>query len=393
MASSLESTGRVKVLMALEGVLGGTLRHLDYLLRFAPRDEFDIHLAVSAWRAPHVREDFRRWAGDGWSVHEIPMVREISPLSDAWALRELHALCRQERFHVVHTHCAKAGFLGRLAARMTGARTVHTPHVFPFSHDMSAVKRALYLRFERTAARWTDRFVLLSRYQLNLLLEAGLAEAQRAVIIPNGAGPEDFRCPSRREARRRLGLGAGEQVVLFAGRFRQQKGLDVLLEAARRLAGMKGLRVLVVGEGPLAFWLKSQVAALGLKEVVSVHGLASEMSLYYAACDVVAMPSRAEGMPYVLLEAKAAERPVVATLVTGMEEFIEHGRDGFLVAPDNAEALADALRQLLAQPQLLSGAGKEARRTFRQEWHAEVGAQRVFDVYRELARSGQEATR
>jgi len=384
--SKADENGRTKVLIAMEGVVGGTLRHIEYLLRFADPEEFDVHLAVSARRAPHAREDFRRWTEAGRQVHEVPMHREISPLGDLLALRKVLALCRAERFDVVHTHCAKAGFLGRVAARLTGARTIHTPHVFPFSHDMCEAKRLLYLGLEKLAARWTDRFVLLSEYQINLLLEHSLARPERAVVIPNGILPEEFAGVSREEARRELDLRAEDRVVLFAARLREQKAPDVMLGASRRLADtMPGLRVLIVGEGPLERQVKAELKSEALAKVVRFHGLTDRMPLYYAACDLVAMPSRAEGMPYVLLEAKAAGRPVIAALVSGMEEFIEQGCDGFLVPPDNAEALADLLAKVLRDPKGLGEAGKRAREGFRDEWRAEKSAERLFDLYRELA--------
>ena len=380
--------GRIKVLVALEGVLGGTLRHLDLLLRYTDPAEFDVHLALSAHRAEHVHADFARWQADGWTVHEIDMCREIRPARDLRAFMALRALCLRERFGVVHTHCAKAGFLGRLAGRIAGARTVHTPHVFPFSHDIAPFKRGIYRRLERMAARWTDRFILLTDYQLNLLLAAGIAPAERATIIPNGVTPDQFEGLDRREARRELAIDPDAPVALFAGRFREQKGVDVLVEAARLLGGRgTGLRIVIVGEGPQEGWLREQIARPPLAGMLLLHGLTDRMPLYYAACDMVVMPSRAEGMPYVALEAKAAGRPVVATLVTGMEKLIEHGRDGFLVPPENPEALAGILAELAADRERLERAGRRAREGLTPRWHAETCARAVHKVYRELASS------
>ena len=384
--SSSTPDDRIKVLIAMEGVLGGTLRHLDYLLRFTDPREFDVHLAVSAHRAPHVRAYFRRWIHDGRRVHEVAMRREISPDADLRALRRFTTLCRRERFDVVHTHCAKAGFLGRMAARAAGARTIHTPHVFPFSHVGGPVARELYLALERLAARWTNRFVLLSNYQLNVLLDARLADADRAALVPNGIVPEEFVGPSRDEARRQLSLPAEAPIALFAGRFREQKGLDVLVEAASCLEGAPpDLQIVIVGEGPLGEWLEEQIEARGLAERVIVHGLADAMAPYYAACDVVVMPSRAEGMPYVLLEAKAAGRPAVASLVSGMEEFIEHGRDGWLVPPENPDALAGTMAEVLCDRAATEQAGRRARESLRPEWHAGRTAEHIQELYRALA--------
>ena len=366
--------------------MGGTLRHLDYLLRFADPAEFDIHLALSARRAPRVRDNFARWQAGGWRVHEIPMRREPRPWADLRAFCRLLALCWRERFAVVHTHCAKAGFIGRLAGKLSGSRTVHTPHVFPFSHQGGDVARSAYLLLEKVAARWTDRFVLLSNYQLNILLEAGLADAGRAVVVPNGIVPQEWQAPDRDGARRALGLHEGARVALFAGRFRWQKGLDILLDAAGLLKGrVGGLQIVIVGEGPLGAWLHAEIARRSLGDIVRVHGRTDRMPLYHAACDLLVMPSRAEGMPYVLLEAKAAGRSAVATLVTGMEEFIEHGRDGFLVPPENPEALADTLAQVLSSPSLLAETGVAARRSLRPEWHVQWSVGRTLDLYRELA--------
>jgi len=377
---------RIKVLISMEGVLAGSLRHLQYLLRFADPRKFDLQLAVSAERAPHVREDFQRWRDAGWRVHEIPMRREIGPVADLRAFAALSALCQRERFDVVHTHCAKAGFLGRLAARRAGARTVHTPHVFSFTHVGGDAARAVFLALERRAARWTDRFILLSNYQLNVLLDSGLAEPQRAVVVPNGIVPEEFAGPERAQARKTLGLARDVRIALFVGRFRLQKGLDILLGAADALRPhLPGLCVVVVGEGPLESWLRTQIRARGLSGVVDLRGPSERIETYYAACDLVVMPSRAEGMPYVMLEAKAAARPVVAALVSGMEEFVEHGVDGFLVPPENPEALAATLREALGQPGLLAQMGERARAGWRRAWNAPHAVASICAVYEELA--------
>ena len=377
---------RVKVLIALEGVIGGALRHLDLLLRHTDPEQFDLHLAVSARRSAHVREDFRRWREAGWAVHEIEMRREASPPADLRALAALVALCRRERFQVVHTHCAKAGFLGRPAGRIWGARTVHTPHVFPFSHDFPRARRALYLRLERLAARWTDRFIMLTEYQRNLLLQHRLAPAERAVVVPNGIEPDEFGREDQASARAALGLAGGAAVALFAGRFTEQKGSDVLLEAARLLqARGAGPVVVAVGEGPQERRLREQIELHRLGDRVLLRGWSDKMPLYYAACDLVVMPSRAEGLPYVVLEAKAAARPVLASLVCGMEELIEHGRDGWLVPPQNPEALARLLAELCADRAELAAAGRRAREGLRPEWHADAWAARIHGIYRELA--------
>ncbi|MFP4028318.1 MAG: glycosyltransferase [Candidatus Brocadiia bacterium] len=378
-------TEKIKILIAMEGVLGGTLRHLDYLLRYADPEEFEIHLTVSANRAPHVRADFRRWSEGGWKVHEIAMRREPRPSIDLQTLRRVVRLCHQHRFDVVHTHCAKAGFIGRLAARCCGSPTIHTPHVFPFSHVGEGLERTMYLALERLAARWTDRFVVLSNYQKNVLIDSMPVDPARAELIPNGLLPEEWEGPDRRQAREALDLPLEARLALFAGRFRLQKGPDILLSAAEKMRrASEDLKIVMVGEGPMEDWIRSRIRSQGLSERVLFCGYSDSMPLYYAASDLVVMPSRAEGMPYVLLEAKAAGRPVVATLVTGMEEFVAHGKDGFLIPPEHPGALANTLQELLSSPERLKAVGKAARADFRECWEAPAAAEAVFNLYREL---------
>jgi glycosyltransferase involved in cell wall biosynthesis len=373
---------RPKVLIAMEPLFGGTLQHLEYLLAWLDPSEFEVHLAVSAERDPGVRGRFARWEAAGRRVHEVPMRRELAPLRDLRALVRLVRLCRRERFDLVHTHCAKAGFLGRLAARLSGSRVLHTPHVFPFDRGGSRAAEALYLALERLAARWTDRMVLLSRYQVNQVLRRHILPLERVSVVPNGVDAARFRPGDRTAARRALGLPADGPVALMLGRFCHQKGQDVLLAALRRLGAAAPLTVLV-GSGPQAESVRQGLRGLSGTCAVRVEGETDRPELWYAACDLVVMPSRYEGMPYVLLEAKSAGRPVAVSLVSGMEEFVRQGVDGFLLPPGDAEALAAVLGGLARAPQGCRAMGGEPG-GLRAEWTAERSARRVAGLYRAL---------
>ena len=377
---------RPSLLLVMEPLIGGTLRHLEYLLAHTSPDEFEVHLAVSAERAPAVRERFAAWGAAGFHMHEVAMRRAVCPVRDSVALGRLVALCRRERFDVVHTHSSKAGVLGRLAARLTGARTVHTPHVFAF--DRIAPGRC-YLAIERLAARWTDRLVVLSDYQLHQVYRYGLLPPERVSKVPNGVDPTLFGGCGRGAARVRLGLDADAGVALFMGRFCLQKGAETALAAAEMLlAGGERFVLAMVGTGPEESGLRRQVERAGLGRSVRFFGPTDEAPLFYAACDVVVAPSRYEGMSYVMLEAKAAGRAIVTTVVSGMEEFVRHGHDGFLIPPDNAEMLADALRGLAARREELDRMGGRGREGMPLAWHAEQTARALQAIYRAEAVAG-----
>ncbi|KPK60778.1 MAG: hypothetical protein AMK73_08050, partial [Planctomycetes bacterium SM23_32] len=377
--------------IAVEPLVGGALHHVQCLLDHTDAEEFDLHLAASAERDPSVRQRFRAWRKAGRRVHEVPMVRRIAPHRDAVAFERLLALCRGERFDVVHTHCAKAGFLGRLAGRLTGAATVHTPHVLPFGRGGGVAAEAVYLGLERLAGRWTDRLVLLSRYQQNLVLCHRLVPYERTVVIPNGIEPGAPGRLTKAQARRQLGLARNERVVLAAGRLCEQKGYDVLLDAVgHALGGGASLRVLIAGDGPLREELSERVRRQGLGQAVRLLGRVADLGPLYAACDLVAMPSRFEGMPYTMLQAQAAARPVAVSLVSGMEEFVGHGRDGFLLAPAAVEAWARLLVELAGMRGLLREMGRRARSRLKTRWPASRCVGELHGLYRLLAEAKRE---
>ena len=169
-------------------------------------------------------------------VVEMPMLRRPAPLTDLHALRQLTRLIRRERYALVHTHAAKAGFLGRLAAHRAGVPAIiHTPHTFPFERVDTRLA-GLYRWLERRAARWCHRIVCLTEGQRQLALDARLCPPEKLVVIPNGvelpAEPPDI---LRRRYRAELGIAEDTLVVGFVGRLTPQKDIQTFLRVAAEL--------------------------------------------------------------------------------------------------------------------------------------------------------------
>jgi glycosyltransferase involved in cell wall biosynthesis len=252
--------------------------------------------------------------------------------------RETRAVARiVERFQpdLVHLHSSKAGLAGRLALR--GSRpTLFQPHAWSFFAVGQPVRRAA-LAWERVAARWADAVVCVS--------EGERAAGERARInaewsvVPNGIDLEAFRPASdadRLAARRELGLGSGP-VAVCLGRICRQKGQDVLVEAWPAVAQqVPDAELVLVGGGPEADAMRGRARVVGEQD---------DVRDWLAAADVVVQPSRWEGLAYVVLEAMASGRSVVATDVPGMREAL--GDTGTLVPPDDPARLADAVARQL----------------------------------------------
>ena len=372
----------IKVLEVLEATVGGTRRHLLDVVTHLDPARFQVSVVCSVRRDPSFLDDIALMRAKGIRVDIIPMRRALRPLSDLIALLRLVRLMRDGGFDVVHTHSSKAGFLGRLAAKSAGVPcVVHTPHTFPFEMDVSPVARWCYVRLERVAAQFTDRMVCVCPHQRSVA--QSLVGAARVAVIENGIGePLVVDEPGRRRRRQELGLGDDCPVVGVVGRFAQQKGHTYFIDAARRVSErLPCVRFLLVGDGELREAIERQIARVGLKDRFIIVGAREDGTDLLPAFDLVVLPSLWEGLPYALLEAMAAGKPVIASRVGGMQDVIQDGVNGWLVPPRDPVALAEAMVKVLENPVLGSKIGDHARETVATRYRIGEMIERLSAVY------------
>lgn len=278
------------------------------------------------------------------------LVREVSPARDVAAVLRLYRLLRRMRPRIVHTHTSKAGFVGRLAARLAGVPAViHQPHGHIFYGYWSRPRTAMFVALERLAAHWTDTLVALTPREVEEHLERGIGRAAQYAVVPSPVPTQALReaAPSRAAARARLGLSPGAYVVAGVGRLVPIKGFDLLVAALPALAArVPDAHVLLVGEGVEREALQGQAAALGVAGRLQVCDPTTDVIDVLPVADVLAAPSRNEGMGRVLVEAMALGLPVVGTRVGGIADVIVDGECGLVVPPEDAGALAEALIDL-----------------------------------------------
>lgn len=335
----------ITVLQVLEATEGGTRRHLRDLVSALDPAAVHTALAVSFRRVGSAREeDLARFAALGARVIEIPMRREISPLADLASLARLVSCVRRLRPDVIHAHSAKAGFLARLAGTWCGVPVVYTPHAFPFLMGGCKRRRRFYRWLERSVRDATAALIAVSEEEQSEARGLGYVP-ERVHLIRNGvtAGPAE---PVRvRES--------GPLAVGFFGRLTRQKGADLLLEAAEEvLSHMPHVTFRLYGTGEMAAMLQRLAREKQLEPRVRFMGACrgDETVARMREVDVVAVPSRWEGCPYVVLESFEAGVPVVAAAVGGVPELVRNGVSGLLVEPDSPEALEDGLLELLRDP-------------------------------------------
>jgi glycosyltransferase involved in cell wall biosynthesis len=285
--------------------------------------------------------------------------REISPIRDARAIIRLARLIRTERPTILHTHTAKAGAVGRIAALLAGdARPpiiVHTFHGHVLRGYFGPVRTFAFRRLERWLARTTTALVAVSPEVRDDLVALGVAPASKFTVVRLGieldsrVGHNGY---ARAEARRQLGLGDGDPFVVgWVGRMTAVKRTDEVVRVLRRLVDLGiDARLLLVGDGPDRDHLERYAHELGVIRRCLFLGYQEDVAPWYDAMDALVLPSVNEGTPVSVIESLAAERPAVATRVGGTPDVIREGIDGFLVEPGDGDGLADRLAELAGDP-------------------------------------------
>lgn len=308
---------------------------------------------------------------------------EISLTHDRAALADLKAVLGAGQFDVVHTHSAKAGALGRLAARDAQVeRIVHTYHGFPFHEFQSRLRRHTYIRIERSLAKFTDAFLAVGPAVAAEAIVRRIAPSERVrtigVGVNSGPAPE---FSDQAEARRLLGVPLGMRVIGTVGRLDFQKAPEDFVNA---LAGLhrKDVYGVWIGDGPLRAKTEKLAARRGLVGRMTFLGERTDVADLLPGLDVFAMASRYEGLPCAIVEAMGAARPVVATAVNAVPNVVISGETGLLVPPGRPELLSRALDYLLENPSVAARLGAAGRAHIGDELSAAALGAVLDETYR-----------
>jgi glycosyltransferase involved in cell wall biosynthesis len=361
----------IRILHVAQPTEGGVARYLIDSVRHQVSSGFDVHVAcpVSDQLADPLADlgtTLRPWAAR----------RAVGP----WVAEEvvrLAALMRSVRPDLVHLHSAKAGLAGRLAIR-GAVPTVYQPHGWSFD-AASGLQRTLAISWERAALRWTAMVLCVSEGEKKNGLSQGLPLDSLCTVVANGVDLAEFYPQDKALARNRLGL-SDAPLAVCVGRLSQQKGQGVLLDAWPLVRErIPNAQLALVGDGPC----RSELEAAAAPDI-HFMGAVSDPRSWYAAADLVVLPSRSpEGMPLVVLEAMASRRSVVVTDVAGVRDALPPGSTG-IVPAENPGLLAAAVAERLASPLLADDEGLRNRRHAQQDHDVEVTAARVMAVYKAL---------
>lgn len=292
--------------------------------------------------------------------------RDVRGARDWRAFWSLVQLIRRFRPHVVCTHTAKAGALGRLAAWLCRVPViVHTYHGHVFDGYFSPARTRLVVAAERLLAGRASALIAVTEQVRRDVLARGIGRPDTVVVVPLGLDLAPLvDAPARRgELRRELGIAADAPLVGIVARLVPVKAHEVFLEAARAVAAARpDALFLVVGDGERRAELEALAAGLGLGARVRFLGWRADLDRLYADLDVVVLTSKNEGSPVALIEAMAAGRPVVSTRAGGVEDVVTDGETGAVVPIGDVPGIARAIIDLLDDPARAARLGAAAQR-------------------------------
>lgn len=379
---------------------GGGLDNTLLTVRGHTRDRYVVHLAAGPAPEGYANwEERARECSDALFI--LPSLRRpVNLLGDIRALNDLTTLIRNGQYQVVHTHYAKAGVLGRIAARRARVPVVvHTYHLFAWQvanapsgslrgNPLSSARKWVYILLERYAASLSDALITVSELNRREAIALRVAPPEKLTTIYSGIDLDRFSVRCRRtEICRSLGVDAGRPIVGSIGRLSIQKApLDFVKAAKIVLQRKPDVQFLIVGDGPLVPQVEK---AIDGEARIKMVGFQSNVPEVFSVLDTFVLSSLWEGLGRAVTEAMIASVPVAATAVDGVPELVVHGETGLLSPPQNPNRLADNIMWFLDNPEAARAMAARARARVVPAFSAQRMVERIELVYEDLlARKG-----
>lgn len=343
---------------------------------------FDVTLATTAGE---FTEEIEK---TGVKVVNIPIARNINPISDFISLIKLYQYIKKEKFHSVQTYTTKAGFIGRLAARLAGVPVIiHNILELPQNSAGNPILKFLYKTMEQIAARWADFIITTTNPNRNQILQNHIVPPERLAAIPEGIELKNYEEVKADPLQKRKELGIPDGVILTGtvARLEAAKGHKYLLEAVKQvLETRKDVYFVMVGKGHLQAELEEKTKELGIQDYTRFLGFRDDMPEILQSIDLFVLPSLWEGQGVVLMEAMCYKKPVIACEVGGVVDVVKDGENGLLVPPRNPGRLADAILRILDMPDKMKEMGDAGYRRIAEKFRDSEMNDRRFEVYRKL---------
>lgn len=376
----MPSNEPLRIIHYFRSPVGGIFRHVRDLVKAQAANGHDVGIIydnmTGGAHEDALMEDIR--ADLSLGIFQYPMSRAINP-GDLWTIWKTYRVIKELRPDVIHSHGAKGGANARIVGsllRVSGIRVarIYCPHGGSIHYDANSVKGKLYFGLERWLSRMTDRLIFVSRYEKDGFIEkVGLPDCATSLIY-NGLSPKEY-VP--------VAVQGNAADFLYIGMMRDLKGPDVFLDAIEKIKAMPDYASVTaefVGDGPDKESYIEQIDAKGLTDCVQVHDAMPARDAFSRA-NIVVVPSRAESMPYIVLEAIAAHMPVVVTRVGGIPEIFDD-EPSAMCEPNDSDALVKLMLSVLDDKHRNKTTSIRANK-LTEKFSVEVMTQNIEKAYRQ----------
>jgi len=373
---------RIVSLMEADSVTGPAKNMIQFGRSAGPADETSVCFSFLSYdrKGNAARNTFV--SGARQAGLEVDLIRERGPF-DPRVIPQMRRLIGAANPHIVQTHNVKSHFLMRLSGLWRDYRWL----AFHHGYTWVDAKMRLYNQLDRWSLRVPDHLVAVCGPFAEQLKAYGVAGRRISVLHNSAPLPAAVDREAVEALRRRHGLTPETVVLVAVGRLSSEKGHLDLIRAIASLEGRAGLppfHLLIVGEGPMRGSIKDRCRGSYLALRVTLTGHQADVGPYYAAADLLVMPSRTEGSPNALLEAMAHGVAVLATRAGGIPEIVTSGESAWLVETGDADSLTEALCRLLVDAALRRRLAAEALRLVKERYTPEQYRRRLLDIYRLL---------
>lgn len=322
----------------------------------------------------------------------VNMSREIAPLQDIKSIIDMVKLLKKEKYEIVHTHNAKAGLIGRIAAKIAGVPVIiHTSHGLPFFEGQNKIKYTIFKNLELFGLKISDYFGSQNEEDLNIMRK--YAPNEKLFYEGNGVDvdkmDEIYKSISNEDiqnVKNELNIPEDNIVMLMGARFESVKNHDLLLSSLGLLKkkGINNFTCMLAGQGELEQQIRNKVKEMDLEENIIFLGYRKDIYKFIKLADIVALTSLKEGIPRIIMESMYFKKPVVATDVLGTRELVVNNETGFMTNIDDAEVMADNIELLINDKQLRNDFGERGKARIEEKFTEQLVIKRLDSLYKDI---------
>lgn len=324
---------------------GGVEVYLKMFFKYINKEKYDNYIILSE-QYNKSKEYFENL---GVKVFIVNMQREISPNKDLKSMIKIYQIIRKIKPDIVYTHSSKAGGLGRIPAKLVGAKNIYNPHGWAFDMNVSRIKRNMFIYVERVLARITNQVIAISNYERDIAIDKKIIKSDKISVIENAIDLDYFKQHyDRKEILDDLNWNNDDIIIGMVARISEQKSPITFIEVAEKLSIVySNCKFIIVGDGNQRKEIEKVITNKGMESKFYITGWVQNPYKYLSVFDIALLTSKWEGFGLVIPEYMAAGKPIVASNVGGISNIIKNGKNGYLIDDLNINEFIERIEDII----------------------------------------------